>query len=95
METAHATSVHEAKARARKVMAIVLLCPAGTTREANARCAAHLAAMPQADRDMIAAAAGCNRPSEKTWAAVVEAIRNRPVESEIRERLERMAGGGR
>ena len=87
---------YEEANRAKRVLAICLLVPAGESREANARAADLMAGWGEEERARFAAKAGCKRaPSEKTWAAVVEAVRGRPVESEILDRVFGGAGGGR
>lgn len=69
-------------ARAKKVARILNVIPVSATRRAIAGTADWLAALPQADRDEIAAAAGARPPSEETWRLVVEGARARIPASE-------------
>lgn len=73
---------HEARARIRKMELILSKVPAGETADQVARTAEWLAALPQADRDVLAAAAGVNPPSDETWSLVVAAQKaRRPTSS--------------
>lgn len=72
-----AMSVFEYAARARKVAAIVALCPAGSTPREREAVAETLETFSAADRARFAAAAGVRAPSTETWAQVVEAVRAR------------------
>lgn len=76
---------HEWRHRARRVALLVAFVPLGETRAANEAAAAHLAAMPQGQRNDFAAAALSEAdlrggpPSETTWALVVEVVRQRAL----------------
>ncbi len=67
----------EDRARAVKIKALLAVIPAGTTPRRVRLTADWLAALPQADRYMLAAHAKVSAPSPKTWALLVEAQRAR------------------
>lgn len=70
-------SVHEHLARARKVMAIVVVIPAGVDEEENALIADALGRLSKHERRVVAAAAKVNEPSDETWRLVVEQVGKR------------------
>lgn len=77
-----ATNPWEESARTKKVIAILALVPAGDTAAEMGEIADWLAALPQADRDALAAAAGVNSPSPETWGRLVDAARARVARSD-------------
>lgn len=82
-------SHHEKSARTVKVLKILAVIPQGDTAEANGRAADLLAALPQIDRDLLAAQAGQKVPSAETWRQVVEAVRMRRPVAELLARAGR------
>ena len=74
-QAAVAREVAIREARAKKVAILLALVPAAASDvEANAL-ARELASWDQARRDTFAAAAGCNSPSESTWALLCTKVR--------------------
>lgn len=75
--TDQTTNPYEARARTRKVRAIckALRSEAGGRFSAD-QLATIAANMTAAERQVIADVAGTHAPSDRTWAAVVKALRN-------------------
>lgn len=78
--TRHADAIgraYEQLARMRKTARIVARVPVGTSPAANDRTADMMAGWSVEDRNIFAATAGARPPSDETWRAVCEAVRNR------------------
>lgn len=65
-------NAYETAARARKVAALLLHVPGSGDAVAN-----RLSVFTQRMREVFAAGAGVNAPSDRTWAQLVEAVRAR------------------